>query len=296
MSIVGTSQRRLAATLPATLTCALLAACSATSPSEAGAEDLARAEAVWSLPSDKLHPRNLTIGDYAENKLQQACMQARSFNWPVPEDGDAPAGSPTANAQGRRLFHEQVARQYGYRFFLTIPSGDGAADRLNTRTLTAPEEKASKICLAEARKRLPRPETTLEVYKLEQEAHYAARKDESVLEGTSTWRRCLRDQHGNVTDLPSWPPDMPGLALRAKFGLDQPEASPRPSQAELRLAVADARCRASSGFTTALFRAERLQLERILTREKDDVQRIAAQVDAYEARLKVVLAEVRNNA
>ncbi|WP_448058599.1 hypothetical protein [Cellulomonas hominis] len=252
----------------------------------------------WVMPLDQYSPADsLGIGSYAENLLIQPCMEAAGFSFEVPrEDLDTPPRATMNADSGRQLFNLAIAQSYGYHdapsnlsniaeilaFYYDTPLTEDAAAQRDT-------------CLESAREQLPLPsaETVNFAATLGSAADEGALADDEVEEAAARWRECM--QPVGVSDLPRAPADMPSESLRAQFGLDvlDPTAAPVIGAEELRIAVADAGCRESSGYAETRYRAEWDRQARLV---QDNADALVRHQQAWEAYREAALAVVNASA
>lgn len=309
----ATTERSIAATLGATLlVLVLLPACArvdrvaddpasgpggAAGPSSGEIDLPAQDVDRWVMPVDEFVPHDISVTDYAENLLVQECMAESGYVWEVPwVDVDAPP-PVTTNEVGRTLFDGDLAAAWGY---LSAP--DARADlagqaELNARAGTPEEDEQNAACLDAVRAdALPLPSSGSRnlASSLGMAADRAARLDPAVLAAAEEWRACMEPL--GVSDLPRDPQEMPSESLRAEFGrvpraadgagLDAlPVAGPR----EIEVAVADARCRDTSGWRTTRYQAEWERQVTAVAENADALVRAREESDAHLATARAVV-------
>jgi hypothetical protein len=247
----------------------------------------------YALPLDRFSGKDdIVVSDYAQNLLVKPCMQKAGYQWPVPAiDVSVPSGA-TANSAGRRLFDIDIASQYGYRTAPSRQPNAAQTSALNSRALSAGEVKALQGCRTSAHRQLsPQPEGTELIGSLGIAAYEAAKADKGTLESASRWRSCMRPQ--GISDLPDAPSKMPSASLARRFGLtgdDRPTDEGSASPAEIRVATADARCRASSGYAKVMYDEEVDQQLKLVARNREALDRTRAAGLRHDRQVRSVIA------
>ncbi|MBD3943125.1 hypothetical protein IF188_15635 [Microbacterium sp. NEAU-LLC] len=230
--------------------------------------------AHWVMPLDEFWAPTIdALPNYTENLLVAECMGEEGIDWPIPwqPTDDASYLPPTANMSGMQVLTPEVAREYGYR----APANTGRSDPEGAETMTKLNAIAASTpgfeplfgaCLDEAREQVPSLRLNDWRNRLAgwyYESMEAAMRAPEVEQTGAAWQQCLQDR-GYPVDLAApltldeW---MPSEELLAKTGVParwQPgDGGPENplSQAEVDLAVADAECRASSGWMDAFYQA-----------------------------------------
>lgn len=235
-------------------------------------------------------------GDVAVELVIRDCMRD-VVEIPIMRSTEDPQFFEPRTAQARKT--EELAAQWGYA--MHYPSLVLPEDPLNTdaarahreQVLATPEAQAKLTeCQAQMRERLPQPPMDL-MSTIEFAGWQAADVDPAVVKAAQAWRVCM--EPAGVIDLPEDPMLMPSESIRKAAGVDdefQDSAAPPASQWEKDIAVADVRCRESSGWTQARWDA-RIQGE--LSAIGQDVQGFEAARVAYAewgAKVDSVMAEL----
>lgn len=233
----------------------------------------------------------------AEQLVVRECMKD-VVELPIDRAAEDPTFFEPRTHQARKT--EELAAQWGYAFHYPSftqpedPADTEAARAHREQVLATPEGQAALTeCQAELRERLPEP-PILAMWEIEFAGWEAADVDPAVLEAAAAWRVCL--EPAGVIDLPEDPMNMPSRSIQEAMGIPDTGAlnAPLPpaSQWERDVAVADVRCRESSGWTQARWDA-RIQGE--LAAIGQDVQGFEAARLAYAewgTRLDSVMAEL----
>ena len=254
----------------------------------------------WTLPLDSYRP-DLELAErrhsFAEGLLLRECLAERGFpNLPLPE---APTKAGRAmNDQGRILFNVELAREHGYHRPSDLSLGLSPAQRAASEAFSAVLEatplgaQSFDDCLADIRRdQLPLSELTNEnlVDALAFAAYEEVRHGDALDAPVRRWRECMEPL--GIADLPASPlRGMPPPSLSERFGLGG-NSEGGPSSEEIRIAVADAECRESSGLSQELYTLEfEAQLRHVAANE-EELERIRASVEADAALVKAILAE-----
>lgn len=235
----------------------------------------------WALPLDSYHGLPTSDLQYANNVAVRECMAEQGFDFPIPARADK-EGTATTSSSMRKLFNTEIAQQFGYGSApQTAEEEEEAA--LNSRKLDPAELKAltgqtdpdvgfndgPRGCVGSVRKQVGALEEGL-LDSLEDAAYQKALLETRVVSAREKWNACVAKT--GITGLPERPENMPGEDLRQQFGMGGDEATPRetPSQSEIDLATADAKCRESSKYSATLYQAEfEAQLRAIETNDEE---------------------------
>lgn len=272
---------------------AALAGCSSNAGDAAEANLPEKNMTTWVMPLDQYIPADTHAADYAENLLVSPCMTKAGFSWNVPWQDMKASSTTSLNTVGRSVFSEGLARQWGYHL---APSADSslAAWKQFTQAhvdLSTAEESALTSCLKSARKDLPRLPGSAQIASgLGETAFQAALEEKTVKTAAAKWRSCMLPQ--GVSDLPDTPSKMPSNSVALEFGLngDVSAAAPAVSDAERKLAIADAQCRDSSGYRTAVYDAEWSQQVKLLKDNADELGRVKAAIKKNKSAVDAVIA------
>ena len=258
--------------------------------------------ASWSLPLDPYQRPLVDVVASAQDAFMQDCMGDSGVLWKVaPTEREAAVGE-SWNPVGRKLFSIELASEYGYGNSSEIARSVAAqramyeAESAN-RSLPESAHAVFDRCLADSRE-MTNEASGRGSYELAEQlagvAYGDAKADDDVEAAASRWRGCLRE--AGVPDLPRSPDQMPPDSIAGLRGsnVDGADASgedePVPAE-EIRLAVADAACRESVAYASALYEAEwQAQAEAVAARA-DDLSRYKRQIDDERARAEAYLAE-----
>jgi hypothetical protein len=234
------------------------------------------------------HPLTLMQRDFAYNRTFIPCLLARGYDLGAGPPLRNPAEGVTLNAVGRQLFNLALAEEYGYSGPTQAPPPEPPQevyDRLNT-----PEgQEASEECSAQAQAVTPPSPSQDLLSSLEVAAYSSANQADAVLEAAEEWRACMASL--GVPDLPSGPQEMPTGSQRQLFDPDRARDG-TPGAEEVRQAVTDARCRETSGWSTALYEEEWRRQVALIPDNEDAFERLRAANEAHAAAIEEALAGV----
>jgi hypothetical protein len=241
---------------------------------------------VYDLPLDQLRSIDDGSVGYATNLLVQDCMQAAGFEFPIPPFDPSLRPSATWNSTGRRLFDPEVAAQYGYR--IAPPPGVDVAQEiaLNSRPLSSAEQRQVDRCRVLAGQRIAPPDSRL-VDSLGIAAYDAALSEADTVAAARRWAACLEPQ--GISDLPDMPNLMPSPSIVKRFHIGRGGGSASPE--EIQIAVADARCRESSGYAKALYDNEVDQQLALFAKNRAALERARAAAKRNLKRARAVIAQ-----
>jgi len=225
------------------------------------------------MPLDQfsLTSAEVTRREYAELLLEEPCMEAAGYSYDVPWRDLSATDRPSFNGVHRRLYTVELAHQWGYHIadtpettfddFLKFGESVSALSEAGANTLRG--------CNETARATIPLIHVEANwVAGLANQAYLDALNDDEVLEAAKLWKECMKPI--GVADLPTSPADMPSPSLSAD--VNELHASAR----EKTVAVADVKCRESSGYAEALYQAEwRLQLV-LMEQNADELTRVGS--------------------
>lgn len=266
----------------------LVASCSNTSAEPDDIDLPQKDRAHWVLPLDKyLAPRENPVPDEAWLVEMHDCMAEAGYVGPEIPVGYAPPKDPVVNNVGFRLFDETIAKKYGYHRGDDLPSdapehpGDVMARKVKewgpgaSSKFDACSKKHDHILNM-------RDVTTAE--KLSLDADINVKRGGGLHEVEEKWHECMKPL--GIPSLPESPREFPTDEVRAKLGLDSGDDSAGsgtlPSKEEIDLAVHDATCRESSGYSAKsydmqwnaevdLLRANKAALEQELANNQERI-------------------------
>ncbi|ROS49483.1 hypothetical protein [Frigoribacterium sp. PhB24] len=253
---------------------------------------------AWTMPLDRYVPVGDSSSSYALLLATQPCMLEAGYDeyampWRDVEAADR-AGELSMNGSLRlRAFDLTTAETRGYHAASVIDAGAAAWSEWSMQAWTDEKSDLQTTCVQRARKTLPSLDDyynrTQSLVRLNNAAFEGARHDPSVTATWADWRSCM--QAARVGDVADDPSGMPTLEMVDRF--ETLDSSTSPTDDELEIATADARCRESSGYRDALYDAE---WQRQLTVPHDDGESLA-QIDtealaADNATIRRVLAEL----
>ena len=246
----------------------------------------------WVNPLDSYVPMKSVASDYAEVLLNAKCMTAAGYDWQVPWRDLKGDNGPSWNSVDRRLFNVSLASKYGYH--------DGPPERSSTnpeweafahKKISPAEDAALTRCIEHDRKRLP----TLDGATANLAMGYIgaaidnAIQDGGVLTAMKKWKACMTPV--GIVDLPDSPLRMPTESIRTRFGIDLSESASTgtASAEEITIAVADAACQDSSGFSKAFYNAE-WDASVVLYKENADALAVAREaIEQHDAAVEAII-------
>ena len=247
---------------------------------------------------------------YVENLLSERCMETQNRDREVGA-GHVAGSLPVAtrSSGGTQPFDTPIARKYGYHEpSMYPPDVAAAAPKLNSGPLSVGDQAAWDGCLTSARRTLPLAGYSQIASRLAMEAMVAAGAEPDVQHAAGRWRECMAPL--GLSDLPAMPDGpsgerMPSASPAELFGLndggDRPPgeaatsddipAPKSPGAAEIKLAVADAACRESSGCAKALYLAQWKHQSETLIKHADELARERRLITDDLAASRKVIAE-----
>lgn len=212
----------------------------------------------WALPTDAY--AGTTNGLYVAVKetVVQDCMTKKGLSYEVYPYSAASEKSQVGTGSGHMLFNEEIAAKYGY----SLPPEDSIQPRLDIERKQDQNpsswKQARDACFAEADK-------ADIIKKLDTQGGLSTSVVSNVnppgLDAAAAkWRSCMAPL--GFTDLAKAPGSYPSSSFAQQVtGAGNEEDYKDPSQHpvtdyELKVAVQDAKCRASSGYDTILYNAQ----------------------------------------
>jgi len=246
--------------------------------------------AQWVLPLDQYMPANWDPEFYAENALAQPCMTKAGYDWNPPAQTIDPPTGESWNAAGRKLFNADLAAKYGYSNspMTIMPAAEKAADDAFVQeagSLGQSGGEQLKTCILAARKVTGwKEDPTSYAQDLRLSAQQSDSDRTRVSAAAKKWAACMKPL--GIADLPSSPPKMPSDSVAADTS-DTPNRAV--SDTERSIAVHDAKCRETSGWAAAEYRAEWNAEVPLLEKNADTLQRyLAVSKKQRERALKII--------
>lgn len=252
-------------------------------------------QAEWTMPLDEFYVYPVELDNYAEQLLISNCVEALGYEWPVPWQDTGFPQAEGFNPIGFRLFTLELAVRWGYGF---APPANEESTRLwrefvevtDSYFPNAELDQALLDCTDEVRAIDTEFMSTVDgvnyLASLAIQADQIALQDESVIRATEKWRECLEPQVDFA--LPENPREgMPPAEARKIWGFNGDGASP----AEIADAVADAECRESSGLTAAAYEKNWEEQEKLVSENRDKLERIRAEAAERKKMLLTIVAE-----
>jgi hypothetical protein len=256
-------------------------------------------EARWRLPLDQYQRPLVDPVTDAEQLLIQSCMQEKGYSWSVLVTSVDGKPGESWNPVRRKLFDRELAKKYGYRNSneLAFSAADAQQwtdfDRAN-RKVGASASTQVDTCLSAARRQIGvsggrSPYDLAE--QLASVAYSDALDSKDVHDAARAWQKCMADV--GVPDLPESPTDMPPDSVSAPGGVDYGAAPNQPitvSEEERRVAIADAGCRETTGYSEALYTSEWDAQASAMTSRADDLARYGAEAKKQQRAAEKVVA------
>ncbi|KHK97630.1 hypothetical protein LK09_10485 [Microbacterium mangrovi] len=243
------------------------------------------------MPLDEFIVDPTELGNYAEQLLMGKCLTKLGYQWDVPWQNIEFRSPANYNGIGLRLFDVEIAQKWGYH---DAPKPDPESarrweefvDSTNSYESGPTFEKKFSSCLRKVRdpRSLQVSDQANYVMGLKSQAIDVANTKPAVRESLKGWRKCLADQYSFA--VPAIPQDMPPKPLDKKFKSSGSVASAE----EIELAVADAKCRDSSGWAAALYRAEWDAETTLVNENRDKLDRIRTEAVAFRKKMLAVVA------
>jgi len=214
----------------------------------------------WVMPLDSFHENLAFKTQVASDLVMRACMQEQGYDYPGPFLDPDRAATATQNSWQWRLFDEDIARTWGYSQEMRILDPDRLrSDRALVDALAEEAPDAVATCRERTDSAIPPDdETAVNPRALGAAALRATVQDADVRASVARWQECMAPQ--GIPDLPDDPiAEMPTPSLLTRFG--RPAASDELVEVtvgaeEIEVAVADARCRESSGYARTFYEEE----------------------------------------
>lgn len=275
-----------------------VSSCSTASVNESQLTLPEKNEQRWVLPLDQYQwPLVDPVFD-AEQVIVASCLAKAGYEWRVVLNEDGAIPQDSWSDAGRKLFSVGLAEKYGYGNSPMLDQAQARmdADRAN-RAVSQQHPEAVDACFEETAPILGVADGS--AYDLAQQignlAYAEAEQALEVREAAGDWRACMRDV--GLPDLPEVPEEMPPASVDMGDGGDAIDA-PFRSGDELdvptevrRVAVADASCRDSTGYTTTFYDAEWDAQVEAMDSRIDDLERFGQQAEEQRALAERYLAE-----
>lgn len=251
--------------------------------------------AVWKMPLDEFYVYSPDLDNYAEQLLIANCLVGQGYEWPVPWQDVDFRPSEDFNTVGFRLFTVELAKKWGYQ--LAPPENEDSARLWVDFTTTAdsyfPDAKLDEAllgCREDVREQDKSSFGNFDgqnyLAELAMQAEQVVLQDEDVAKATAAWRECLAPRVDFT--LPQDPrTGMPPAAAEREWGSEEGTASPK----EIADAVADAKCRESSGLSAMAYERSWEEQEKLVTENRDKLDRIRADAVERKAKLLTIVAE-----
>ncbi len=269
---------------------------------DAGVGVVVKDRASWSLPIDPYF--SVDFSDYqieAEQWLVRDCMAEGGWDYRVGVDASAPLAE-TTSVSWARLFTPELAAKYGYRRAPDPRSPlENEIEAMGGGGLYSeePPEFDQKLdeCVGHARDELKQagaPEERSETEQAVSGGYNVLFRDaitDEVHQAAARWRECMAPL--GIVDLPEepWtagsmrlPPSlMNAWGWTSSFG--------KPSADEVRIAVHDANCRETSGWSEALYESQWDLAEKFVEDNKPALDALLQQHNEYIKKYQQIIAD-----
>jgi hypothetical protein len=250
----------------------------------------------WAMPLDTFSVYSQELDNYAEQLLIGRCLAAVGYEWPVPWQDPQFSPAPDFNRVGLRLFNRQTAQRWGYHFAPARNAAEGQAWYeftvfANSSDPDSGFNKRFDDCSAQARDEgtIAFTDANNWITSLAIQANDVAEQNPDVVAARDRWQQCLETSVDFA--VPDNPWQMPPSPLDESFGISGPQATPSPSAAEIDLAVRDADCQESSGFSAALYSTEWDEQVKLVRANRDELDRVRAEGVKRQKHMLEIVAE-----
>ncbi|MGO4680504.1 hypothetical protein [Microbacterium sp. 2MCAF23] len=312
------------ATPPASVTGPKPAGTTATAPtSDLPAKDIAH----WGMPMDPYSSAVLVhLSNYTENRRMETCLSKDGFTWPIPVEptDDASYLVFPKNKSSFPALTVEIAQQFGYTANympgIWLEDGHQTFTKLNRIAESSPGfEPVFRACLDESRKTFD-VQRISDIYNTtsmwEYEESKGVPQDPEVKKAAASWKQCITAAGYDVSlsaPVGDEGEQMPTQKLGIELGFFapppsefptgggtygdtevDPDSDPGPRRstpAEIELAVADATCRDSSGWTKAYYDAQWDAEVRVVQKHADQLKTMKADIEALTAQARQIIAD-----
>ncbi|MBS1908216.1 MAG: hypothetical protein JST33_17010 [Actinobacteria bacterium] len=284
--------------------------------------------AHWVMPLDEYSAASLVhLVNYAENRRMETCLSKEGFSWPIPVEptDDTSYLVFPRNMSAFPALTVDIAKQYGYTaLYIPGPTPDPRTSvKLNRIAESTPGLDTTLLaCRDESRKTFDGGKAgdifnTVGMW-FDQGTKQVP-QDPAVKKASASWKKCITAAGYDVsTSAPvgdgEW---MPTHKLGIELGFYAPppsmrpqpaegpirtygdtevdpdaDTSPRkPTPAEIDLAVADATCRDSSGWTNAYYAGQWNAEVVVVQNHSDQLKTMKTDIAALYAQARQIVAE-----
>lgn len=279
----------------------------------------------WVMPTDEYSAAALVhLVSYAENRRMETCLSKEGFSWPIPAEptDDASYLAYPRNMSSFPALTVQIAKQYGYTaFYWPGPTPDPQTSvKLNRIAESTPGLDVTLLaCRDESRKTFDGIKAgdifnTTSMWTYEETKKVP--QDPAVKKAAASWKKCITAAGYDVAisaPVGDEGEQMPTRKLGIELGFFAPppskfptsggtygdtEADPdkdsgprKPTPAEIDLAVADATCRDSSGWTKAYYEAQWDAEVSVVQNHADQLKTMKADIEALTAQARQIIAD-----
>lgn len=252
------------------------------------------------LPLDRYSMQQVDVPSIARELVVKRCLLDKGWPWAASAATLGATTGPSYSSIGRRIFTLPLAEKYGYGTsdLLDLPVAvlqNEHEDYQRNLHVSPRAEPDMELCWSEANEVVGIPKGDRDfslVEGLTNDAYKKASERKEVIAATEQWRSCLAPV--GVPDLEKSPEDMPPDSLES----DEPAIDPPatfggdvPTSEERRVAVADAKCRESSGYARAIYQAEWDEQVTALGENADSLDRYDKQMQKMNRKALTVIAE-----
>lgn len=249
----------------------------------------------WAMPLDSFEANLGDKSSIAYGLVIRRCLAQSDISYPLPADADYSSETATQNTWERPLFTVELAQAWGYTKDLDIPQAELETFRAEAEAAYASVPETFTECQNQASLAVRFDDAGLTVNGrgLGGVAYEDALADAEVVRAADEWRECMAPL--GIPDLPDRPEHMPTESMLTRFGMptsmDSGPGEFPPSADQLAIAVTDAECRASSGYTESLYNAEWDHEIAIVAENLTALQRNHVAFDAWDRQLDEIIAQ-----
>lgn|GEM_PF-3596864 len=282
--------------------------------------------AHWVMPMDPYSSAVLLqLSSYAENRRMETCLSKEGITWPIPIEptDDASYFAFPKNTSSFPALTVEIAQQFGYTANympgIWLEDGIQTSTRLNRIADSSPGfEPVFRACLDESRKTFDMQKIS-DIYNASNmwmyEKSRGVPQEPAVKKAADSWKKCITAAGYDVSisaPVGDKEEQMPTQKLGIELGffappptklptdgrtygdteVDPDAAAPRKkTRAEIELAVADATCRDSSGWTKAYYEAQWNAEVEVVRNHADQLKTMKADIEALTAQARQIVTD-----
>lgn len=256
---------------------------------------------AWTLPVDvfTMSQGLQSEANDADNVLVSQCVAKRTGYkyYPAVSDYKAKPADTLDSTGTRQVFNPVVATKWGYRNGSSNDKNRAAEQAFDRELNSLPERVAKQLdkCADEMSHKSDVGSYDSTLANLAQswylEAQSQANSSKSVKAAAAKWRTCMLPQ--GVSGLPDSPVEMPTDDIRQQLqGSDSSSgrSGSAPTAEEIKVAVADANCRRSSGWDQAMYSAQWSLLLARMQKQSSQVEQASSMIAKVQQSADKILA------